>query len=187
MANVKKHDVAEMPVLFGEGKRPSTQIMPEDFKKSLETEVQAFQSYAPKAGWTYRFPKLEDAIVKKQPVQEGGTAMQYLVDCESSEDGKTFNKDWFSLNSLAKRDAKQNPVHSTWYALGNTYERLVALCKKGELKVGQIKQILVPVFDKGKPMYIPVMENGVEKRDDKGNLVTELATKPQDVAELPAV
>lgn len=187
MSNVKKHDVAEMPILFGEGKRPSTQIMPSDFKSALETEGQAFQSYSPKAGYTYRFPRLEDAIVKKQPVQEGSTAMQYLVDCESSADGTTFVKDWFSLNSLAKRDAKNNPVHPTWYALGNLYNRLVALCKKGEIVAGAVIQVSQPIFEKGKPKYVPVLENGVEKRDDKGNLVTELATKMQDVATLPAV
>ena len=67
--NVKKIEENKLPILFGEKNRPSETVTNLD---DLKVEGQAFESYSPKEGAIYRFPALNDAVIKKQPVQEGG-------------------------------------------------------------------------------------------------------------------
>lgn len=152
MANVKKIEATELPVLFGEKRRPSEVV---ENKEDLQLEGQAFESYSPKKGAIYRFPKWEDAVVKKQPVVEGGNQYQYLIGCQMSTDGgKTFVPAWFSLNHLGKRDVENTPVHPTWFALGNIGNRGAKLCEMGEIKASsEERHVLQPVFDKGRPVY----------------------------------
>lgn len=182
MANVKI-EAAKLPVLFDEKRRPSEQV--ENFE-DLKLEGQVFTSYSPKPGNTYRFPKFEEAIIKKQPVQEGGTAMQYLIGCMSSEDGKTFVPDWFSLNHLGKRDASNNPVHPTWSALGNIYERAKKLCEMGEVKASEKpRSIQQVVFDGGKRVFVPERDaNGQLVSDENGEPRMVVKTEPRDVYDL---
>ena len=151
MANVKIN-AEKLPVLFGEKNRPSEIV---ENKEDLQLEGQDFQSYSAKPGYTYRFPTFEEAVIRKQPVTEGGTGMQFLISCMSSEDGKNFVEDWFSLNHLGKRDANNVAVHPTWRALGNIYKRAEKLCSMGEIKVGTTaRHIQQVVFDKGKPVKV---------------------------------
>lgn len=186
MANCK-HEAKDLPILYGEGKRPSVVVAHDKLQKTLSTEGQVFNAYSPVADATYRFPTLDAAIVKKQPVQEGSKAMQYLVDCEKSLDnGKTWTPDWFSLNHLAKRDANNEPVHKTWYALGNMYNRLVALCKLGEMKVGDAFEVSQVIFESGKPVRIEERdEDGQPKLDADGRPIFKNATRMRPCYTLP--
>lgn len=182
--NVKKIEESKLPILFGEKNRPSEVVTNMD---DLKVEGQAFESYSPKAGAIYRFPIFKDALVKKQPVQEGGTAMQFLIGCEmSTDDGKTFVPAWLSLNSLAKRDAKQNPVHPSWYALGNVYARAEKLCALGEIKSdADGREIATPVFDSGRPVYEIVKdENGNPVLNKDGEAEMRVKTRPQKVYDI---
>lgn len=182
--NVKKIDENKLPILFGEKNRPSEVVTNLD---DLKVEGQAFESYSPKAGAIYRFPALNDAVIKKQPVQEGGTAMQFLIGCEMSTDGgNTFVPAWLSINSLAKRDAKQNPVHPTWYALGNVYARAAKLCEMGEIKAAEDgRDIDTPVFDKGRPVYeIVKNEKGEPVLNKDGEAEMQVKTRPQKIYDL---
>lgn len=181
MANVKIN-TEKLPILFGEKNRPSEVV---ENKDDLKLEGQDFQWYTPKAGYAYRFPTFDESIIRKQQVVEGGTAYQYLIGCQSSPDGKVFNEDWFSLNHLGKLDANNNPVHPTWRALGNIFERAKRLCEKGELNAKkEPRSIQQVVFEKGKPIKVvardnagqPILENGEPKLVNK--------TEPRDIYDL---
>lgn len=181
MANVQINE-AKLPVLFGEKNRPSERV---ENKEELKLEGQDFQYYTPKAGFAYRFPSFDQSIIRKQPVVEGGTAYQFLIGCVSSPDGQTFNEDWFSLNHLGKLDAAGKPVHPTWRALGNIYERAKKLCDIGEVKASATaRSIQQVVFEKGKPVKVvardeagqPITENGEPKLVNK--------TEPRDIYDL---
>ena len=184
MGNVKIA-VEKLPVLFDEKRRPSSVV--ED-KKSLEVEGQSFVSYSPKAGYTYRFASFDDSVIKKHPVTtEENSPVQFVISCMSSEDGKTFTEDWFSLNHLNKRDAKNNPVHPTWAALGNVLKRAERLCELGEIKAAkEPRQIDVVVFgDNRKPLKVVERDaEGKPKVDADGNPVLINKTDHQDVYDL---
>lgn len=166
MANVKIN-AEKLPVLFGEKNRPSEVV---EKKEDLKLEGQDFQYYTPKAGYTYRFPSFDEAIIKKQQVVEGGTAYQYLIGCQSSQDGKTFTEDWFSLNHLGKMDAENKPVHPTWRALGNIYERAKRLCDMGELVAKSTPRSIQQVaFDKGKPIKVVARDANGQPIVDENN------------------
>lgn len=166
MANVKIN-AEKLPVLFGEKNRPSEVV---EKKEDLKLEGQDFQYYTPKAGYTYRFPSFDEAIIKKQQVVEGGTAYQYLIGCQSSQDGKTFTEDWFSLNHLGKMDAENKPVHPTWRALGNIYERAKRLCDMGELVAKSTpRSIQQVVFEKGKPVKVVARDANGQPLVDENN------------------
>lgn len=166
MANVKIN-AEKLPVLFGEKNRPSEVV---EKKEDLKLEGQDFQYYTPKAGYTYRFPSFDEAIIKKQQVVEGGTAYQYLIGCQSSQDGKTFTEDWFSLNHLGKMDANNQPVHPTWRALGNIYERAKRLCDMGELVAKSTpRSIQQVVFEKGKPVKVVARDANGQPLVDENN------------------
>ena len=166
MANVKIN-AEKLPVLFGEKNRPSEVV---EKKEDLKLEGQDFQYYTPKAGYTYRFPSFDEAIIKKQQVVEGGTAYQYLIGCQSSQDGKTFTEDWFSLNHLGKMDAENKPVHPTWRALGNIYERAKRLCDMGEIVAKSTPRSIQQVaFDKGKPIKVVARDANGQPLVDENN------------------
>ena len=181
MANVKINS-EKLPILFGEKNRPSEVV---ENKNDLKLEGQDFQYYTPKAGYTYRFPSFDESIIRKQQVVEGGTAYQYLIGCMSSPDGRAFVEDWFSLNHLGKLDAANKPVHPSWRALGNIFERAKRLCEKGELSAKATpRSIQQVVFEKGKPVKVvarddagqPILENGEPKLVNK--------TEPRDIYDL---
>jgi len=169
MANVSIN-TEKLPVLFGEKTRPSEVV---EKKETLKLEGQDFQYYTPKGGYIYRFPEFDKAVIRKQPVVEGGTAFQYLIGCMSSPDGKNFSEDWFSLNHLGKMDANNKPVHPTWRALGNIYERAKRLCEIGELSAKDTpRSIQQVVFEKGKPVK-------VVERDSAGQPVLDKDGQPK--------
>jgi len=176
MSNIKKIEESNFPVLFGEKTRPAETV---NDKASLDLEGQAFESYAPKKGAIYRFTTFEDAIIKKQPVTEGGKAMQFLMLCEESLDGgKTFHTGVISLNSFAKRDANNVPCHPTWYDLGNIGKRAQKLCEMGQITVGtKERTIKVVVFDKGQPLKEMA-------RDAEGKIITNANGEPTLVNKL---
>lgn len=195
MSNVKIK-AENLPVLFDEKRRPSSIV--ED-KNSLAVEGQSFVSYSPKAGYTYRFPSFEEAIIKKQPVTtEENAPVQYLISCMSSEDGKTFVEDWFSLNHLNKRkivdvrgNGKYENVHPTWAALGNVLRRAQKLCEMGEVVASKdTHSVMVPSFGDNHKIVRILARNtdGTQEKDQDGNPITVIKTDTQDVCDLtPAV
>ena len=184
MANVKKIELAELPVLFGEKTRKSEVV--ED-KTTLNLEGQVLETYSPKPGAIYRFPTWAEAIVKRQPVVEGSKRYHYLIACMMSTDGgKTFVPAWFSLNHLAKRNYKNEPVHPSWYALGNIGARGERLCQLGEIRVStEVKKCLSPVFENEKPVMVVAMDennNPVLEADGSPKMVNK--TREQDVYDI---
>ena len=187
MANIKRMNEDRFPVLFGEKTRPSSIV---ENKDELLVEGQAFENYAPKAGTMYRFTTYEDAIIKKQAVNEGGNNYQFLILCEASSDGgKTWHDSVLSINSFGKRDADNQPVHPTWYALGNIGARAKKLCEMGEITVGTAaRKIKVPVFDKGKPVQeIARDDNGAPIVDENNQPRRVTKTRFQDVYDITPV
>lgn len=185
MANIKKISEDKLAPIYDEKRRPTQEVTN---KEDLKVEGQNFETYSPKAGAKYRFESFNDATIRKQQVRaDNNTAFQFLISCEVAEDGKTFIPGWFSLNSLAKRDAKNNPVHPTWYALGNIYRRAEKLCEMGEIEVSKEgREIQVPSFtDAGKRKTVIKMDNDSKPvLDNEGNPVTEYATQPQTVYDI---
>lgn len=191
MANVKINS-EKLPALFDEKRRPSTIV--ED-KSSLEVEGQSFVSYSPKAGYTYRFPKFEEAVIKKQPVTtEENAPVQFVISCMSSPDGQIFTEDWFSLNHLNKRmitdvrgNGKYENVHPTWANLGNVLKRAEKLCEMGEIKASATTHpIQVPSFNDAHKVARTIARNtdGTPMKDADDNPVTVIKTDTQDVCDL---
>lgn len=184
MGNVKINK-EKLPVMFDEKRRPSEVV--ED-KKALEVEGQSFQSYSPKAGYTYQFDTFDNSVIRKQPVTtEENSPVQFVISCVSSPDGKEFNEDWFSLNHLNKRDAEQHPVHPTWAALGNVLKRAEKLCEMGEIKASaeghDIQQVVFG--DNRKPLKVVARgEDGKPLLDEDGNPKLVNKTEPQTVYDL---
>lgn len=176
MANIKK--IENLAPLFGDkaGDRPATVVT--DFNK-LETEGVNFETYAIREGDILRFPKLEDMVVKSQPIRKGSTAKVYMVACERERDGKKVPS-WFNLNTLTKRDADNNPVQGEYYEAGNMKARLELLAKQGAVTSTGSVTIKVPVFgDDGKPEKLDVT-------DAEGNISTVNKTADQTVAIISA-
>lgn len=189
MGNIKKIKANRLAPVYDEKRRP-TEIV--ENLEELKNEGQILETYTPKAGAIYRFPAMEDAEVRKQPVNPGSESYQFLIACEMSTDGgETWVPSWFSLNHLAKRDAENNPVHPTWHALGNVYARMERLCELGELKVSdKARSIMVPQFvqiEGQRPKRrtkIQMDKNGkpVLNEDGEPNIVND--DKPQDVYDI---
>ena len=179
--------------VYDSKRRPTASV---DNKEDLKHEGEAFMSYAPKAGFTYRFESFEDCTILKQPVRPDALGEkdphQFLMSCESSEDGKNFVPDWISLNSFAKQKVirkadgslGQEPVHPTWYALGNMYARANKLCEMGSIKVEKDPvEIQVYAFtDLGKRAVKVVVDSDKKPvLNEDGSPKTEYATQPQNV------
>lgn len=179
--------------VYDSKRRPIVKV---DNKEDLKAENEAFVSYAPKAGFTYRFESFEDCTIIKQPVRADNIGEdaphQLLMSCESSEDGKNFTPDWVSLNSFAKQkvvrraDGTQGnePVHPTWYALGNAFARAKKLCEMGTIKVEKEPiKIEAPAFTDAGKRAIRVVVDADKKPvlNEDGSPKTEYATQSQDV------
>ena len=126
MKNIAK--IENLAPIFGDrGDRKASDV------KDLSTLKNAgvnFETYTLRVGETLKFPKFEDMKVKQQPVQAGSDTMVYLVACMRSRAGRDDAPYWFNLNSLAKRDVNNVPVHEEWYELGNCEARLQKLADR---------------------------------------------------------
>ena len=152
-----------------------------------------FDTYGIRDGETLRFPAMENIECQDVQVTAGSESWTTLVKCESEytnpKTGKTIKKaTWFSLATLRRRDADNEPFQPTWYDLGNDRKRLEALVKMGEIHGEGVVEGMVPKFVNGKRAEIevlnedgsPVIENGKVKTawDDKPakvTLITEYA------------
>lgn len=176
------------PQIFGSDTRPAVEVgTDEQSTKELEGQQVVFQAYSPKKGYMYAFPDFAHRKVMKQPINtRPNSPVTYIIGCQSSTDGgKTWAPDWFSLNHLSKRDAKNNPVHPTWYALGNLYARIQKLCEMGTITVGREITVYNPVFDNGKPKTVPARdEEGRIRQTADGGTMYEVVTRPQTCYEL---
>lgn len=194
MANIKKIEADRLAVIYDEKRRPSSEVTN---KEDLKVEGQVFVTYAPTAGAMYRFESFDDCTIKKQPVRADNIGpdapSQLLISCEVSEDGgKTWIPTWFSLNHLAKQKVVrkedgtlgQVPVHPTWFALGNTYERAKKLCEMGSIQVDS-KDVTIEswAFNDGGKRVTRVVVDAEKKPvlNEDGSPRMEYATTPQTV------
>lgn len=173
MRNIEKITEETCAPLFGEKDRPADVIKGEELK-TLKDDGVNFETYTLHKGETMVFPTHSDMLVKKQPVQKGSDRKVVYVACERIKNGKK-SKYWFNVNSLAKRDADNNPVYPEWYELGNVDARLHRLAEVGAITANEEKEILVPAFDGNKRVYNDVVQ-------ENGTIVKQGAVKPQTVA-----
>lgn len=175
MKNIAK--IENLAPIFGDrGDRKASVV------KDLTTLKNAgvnFETYTIKEGETLKFPSFENMTVKEQPVQAGSDTMVYLVACMRSREGRPDSAYWFNLNSLAKRDINNVPVHEEWYDLGNVEARLRKLAELGAIKGGKEVEITVPLFQGNVRVY-----NDEVQAD--GTIKKIGATKTQKVATIEA-
>lgn len=173
MRNIEKITEETCAPLFGEKDRPADVIKGEELK-SLKDEGVNFETYTIHKDETLIFPAYSDMLVKKQPVQKGSDRKVIYVACERLKNGRKSTY-WFNVNSLAKRDADNNPVYPEWYDLGNVDARLHKLAEVGAITAKEEKEILVPLFEGNKRVY-----NDEVQTD--GTVIKIGATKKQTVA-----
>lgn len=175
MKNIAK--IENLAPIFGDrGDRKASDV------KDLSTLKNAgvnFETYTLRVDEILKFPKFEDMKVKQQPVQAGSDTMVYLVACMRSRPGRDDAPYWFNLNSLAKRDVNNVPVHEEWYELGNVEARLRKLAELGAIKGGKEVEITVPLFQGNARVY-----NDEIQAD--GTIKKIGATKTQKVATIEA-
>lgn len=151
MKNIAKITAENAAPLFGEKDRPSTLITGEDLK-GLKGEGVNFETYTMRVGDTLTFPAFDEMIVRSQPVRKDSETKVFYVACERTRNGKKQNS-WFNVNSLAKRDADNNPVYPEWYELGNVEARLQKLAEIGAITAKEEITVMVPTFDGNKRVY----------------------------------
>lgn len=173
MRNTEKITEETCAPLFGEKDRPANVIKGEELK-TLKDEGVNFETYTLHKDETLVFPTYSDMLVKMQPVQKGSDRKVVYVACERIKNNRKAPY-WFNVNSLAKRDADNNPVYPEWYELGNVDARLHHLAEVGAITAKEEKEILVPLFEGNKRVY-----NDVAQED--GTIVKVGATKKQTVA-----
>lgn len=171
MKNIAKITAENAAPLFDEKNRPSQLITGEELK-TLKGEGVNFETYTMRVGDVLSFPKFEDMVVRKQPVRPGSSTMVFLVACQRERNGKKTNT-WFNANSLAKRDANNEPVYPMWYELGNLEARLQKLAEVGAITAKEEISVTVPTFDGNKRVYNDVLK-------DDGTTVQVAATHQQE-------
>ena len=173
MKNIEKITEEFCAPLFGEKDRPAQIIKGEELK-TLKDEGVNFETYTMRVGEVLKFPAYKDMVVKKQPVQAGSKTMVFFVACKRVKNGKESNY-WFNVNSLARRDADNNPVLPDWYELGNIDARLQKLGEVGAITAKEEVEIMSPVFDGNKRVYNDVVQ-------EDGTTIKVGATTPKKVA-----
>lgn len=185
--NIEK--LTENVPIFGTTGPNARKTRPTNLDKLSESGVN-FNTYGIREGEILRFPKLEDMELRDVQVQPGSDIYTTLVKCESEYTNPKTNQTsktttWFSLATLRRRDADNEPIQPTWYNLGNDRARLEGLAKMGEIKGEGTIQVEVPKFVNNKRVEVevlnddgtPVIENGKVKvtYDNKITSVTVIS------------
>ena len=106
------------------------------------------------AGETFVAPPYDDinakGLLREVQVREGSNAKFYLLQGKK-RDASGAEVDYFmNLNTLLKRDVNRVMVNPTWE--DQSWDSILkSLCKMGEIKVLEMRKILVPVFRDGRP------------------------------------
>ena len=89
-------------------------------------------------------------LLREVQVREGSNAKFYLLQGKK-RDASGAEVDYFmNLNTLLKRDVNRVMVNPTWE--DQSWDSILkSLCKMGEIKVLEMRKILVPVFKDGRP------------------------------------
>ena len=140
--NVQKLDSAAIyAAAFGASERPIEMV------KVDETEHvhEEMQFYGIETGEIIRFlPSYTE--IGKQKVSARGTGFQYVIPVERELNGEKFPS-LFNLNTLNKRDAKNNYIHKEIVAAGGLKARVALLCEWGAIIGGNPVVVDVPAFD----------------------------------------
>lgn len=176
MKNSKKIAVEELPALFGESDSRKADIKQGKELESLKADGVNFDGYTLREGDELTFPAYEDMVVKQLAPREGMNTKVTFVACKRKRGG-TEKVSYFNVNSMAKRDADNNPVFPELYELGNTQARLKWLAEKGGIKAGNQIEVKVPLFQNGnRVVHQELQEDGTYKSvpDTTTQLVYEI-------------
>ena len=127
------------------------------------------------AGETFVAPPYDDinakGLLREVQVREGSNAKFYLLQGKK-RDASGAEVDYFmNLNTLLKRDVNRDIVNPTWE--DQSWDSILkSLCKMGEIKVLEMRKILVPVFDR---------ETGRPESTIDANNVSHYVTREQTV------
>lgn len=163
MKNSKKISVEELPALFGEKAGHKADLIQGKELDNLKADGVNFDGYTLREGDEIAFPAYEDMVVKQMAPREGITTKVTFVACKRTRNGKE-KVSYFNVNSMAKRDADNNPVFPELYELGNTQARLQWLAEKGGIKAGKAIDVKVPEFRNGERVcHDELQEDGTMK------------------------
>lgn len=160
--NASKIALNELPLLYGEAKRPARVIEKGQLEKETKGLGQSFNAYFITDGEIIAFPKFEDIVVKKQPVKEGSSNMCIYVSCTRTKNGNT-KPSWFNVNCLHRRDINNEPLYKEFYECDNIYNRIQKLCNVGSIIGTGIQKMSFTKFG----------EDGHPALDEYGNRIPE--------------
>lgn len=171
-----------MPELYQASTRPVSDIVLTD----LEGKSEPFGGFSAEVGDVWLFPAISEAKFKKQRVQselrnnEKPTYV-YFISGVRNRNGVSSNE-WFSLNFLAKTDVNRIAVNPTWYSLGDAKAKAEKLCEMGKITVLEPVKIDVPIFQGGRPSYVPTLDPVTKEQvvDEYGTARTHIETRKQD-------
>jgi hypothetical protein len=161
--------IEDLPAIVGSKTREVKPVTLDDCQGMGEV----FESYTLQDGDVIKFPVLEDLQIFHQRVNPKSESWVTLIGCMRTRGGET-KPSYFNVNSLHKRDVKDNPVYPEWYNLGDIKERIKELCKRGTIKCTGMMKYNATVFEDGKAKMIP---------DENGTLVRAFVEKDAAIIE----